>query len=113
MSRVFVFEPVTNSIERAYVHGYVCYLFDEDHRRPSIWETDELRIAIKERLHVASFDPHTDFYLVVGPIIPITLTVSVLQEVYKEYKLLYWHSELREYVPRLIHTTGIQHASKR
>ena len=99
-SRVFVFEPTSKDLGSASNFGKLEYMFDNDERRPSIWEVDQLLDAIDARLDELDFNPEKDFILGAGATMPLMVIMHLLCCKYVTYKVLFWHASVSEYVPR-------------
>lgn len=100
--RVIVYEPTSLNIDKVYQFGTVVYMFDETEPRPSIWETQDFIDACERRLDELKFDPKVDSFAVVGSSVPLTAITSLLSRKYKEYKVLFWHSTVRDYLTRIL-----------
>lgn len=99
MSRVVVLEPTNKDLSAAQTHGELVYLFGPQDTRPSIWETDDFMLAVQERLEKINFSAD-DYLLCVGHQVPLMTTMHLLSNVYDQYKVLFWHATVQEYVPR-------------
>lgn len=100
--RVIVYEPTNLNIDKVFQFGDVVYMFDEAESRPSIWETSEFVDACERRLEELKFDPKVDSFAVVGSSVPLTAITSLMSRKYKEFKVLFWHSSVRDYLTRIL-----------
>lgn len=100
--RVIVYEPTNLDIEKAHKFGNIEYMFNESDSRPSIWETEEFVEACSRRLDELKFDPNVDSFVVAGASVPLTAITSLMSRKYKEFKVLFWHSSVRDYLTRVL-----------
>lgn len=102
MSRVFLLEQTHKDIRKAERFGRICYLFEQDEPRPSIFETDKYMEAITSRLETANFNPDEDLLLAVGQSIPLNLAFYVLATTYPTLRVLFFQARVQEYVIRTL-----------
>ena len=100
--RVIIYEEVKVDVSKAEKYGEIVYLFTEHDTRPSIWETEAFLAACSRRLSELKFSADDDYFAVVGSSVPLTLITNLIARKYKESKFLFWHSGIRDYLPRVI-----------
>lgn len=98
-SRVVVIEPTTKDLSAAEPFGKLVYLFGEHDTRPSIWETGDFLQAVQEKLEKINFSEE-DYLLCVGSVVPLMSVMAMLSNLYPHFRVLFWHAQVREYVPR-------------
>lgn len=97
MTRVLALEPTTKDIGQANEYGEVVYLFPGS--RPSIWETSDYLQAVQQRLEEIGFSKE-DYFLAAGPTVPLMTVITLLSNIYPEFRVLFWHATAHTYVPR-------------
>lgn len=99
MSRVFILEPVNKDLSRAEEYGEIVYVFGEHALRPSIWETGDYLLAVQRRLEELDFNAN-DYFAAVGPTVPLLTVTTLLANLCAEFRMLFWHAQVQEYVSR-------------
>lgn len=104
--RVVVYEQPNLELSKAEKFGDIEFMFTDEDYRPSIWETESFEAACSKKLDAMKFDPKNDMFVFAGSSVPLMIITNVLTRKYKEFKVLFWHAQVRDYVPRIIQ--GIQ-----
>ena len=100
--RVFVIEKFRQNFDMSSVdkYGKIVTLIDSNVRRPSIFDVDLFQEAVLRLFEKHEFDPERDSVCVVGALITVVLTTSVLVERYGSINVLLYNSSQGEYVLR-------------
>lgn len=118
-SRVFILEVAQNvNITLALEYGIIITLFQNtadnnnndndnnngDKKRISQWETRKFGDEIIKRLEEYEYNPESDYILIAGHMISMTIMIAkVISEYYESHKyikVLFWSSHFGRYVSR-------------
>lgn len=105
--RIFIIEPVSYDISALYDMGEVIVLWE--HSRPNIWDIDQFRRQLLERLDQHKFNHLSDSFALVGAVIPVAWATMTISEHYKLFTTVLWHSSHRTYVQQSIHPTQVEY----
>ncbi len=89
MTRAFVLERCNVDVSKASVFGNIVYVFDGNQRRSSIWSTNFIT-DVCSRLKDLEYDPANDYFVIVGPIVPLCKTIGHLVAQYGLIRALCW-----------------------
>lgn len=98
MSRVFVIERSRYDVSAAQEYGVITYLFAEHGTRASIWHESFPR-QVLQALESHDFDPQQDYFLIASHLVPVIISVSVMQKRYSSIRVLFHCASENRYVP--------------
>lgn len=101
---VIVERPTRDKIDlsRAAEHGELVVLTDMSRNQISAFDPGAYIKHVSESLDAIKFDPTTDLLCVVGPVLPVSILISVAAMKYSVLTLLCYHVHQQSYVPRTI-----------
>lgn len=104
MSRVFLVEPPRSNmdISKAGAFGEVVYLFGPGVRRCSIFDVEQFSADVGYRLKELGFDSAKDCFCVIGGLIPVSITLSILRSFGPYTRILLYSATSNEYCERLL-----------
>lgn len=113
MRRLFILEEVRRNIDLSSANelGEVIQLFEQDERRPGLFDVDAFVDAVQERLYSVNFDPTEDAFIIAGSMIAVALTsIAVIRyatlEKFDHINLLLFDSRSDKYIERCVFTTA-------
>ena len=92
--RVLLLESCNTNISSAKEYGDIVQVFVR--QRPSIWTVGFVD-ALLARLNELKYNVDEDYFLVVGPQVPITMAIATLVKHYKTPRLLFWDAVRKHY----------------
>lgn len=104
MSRVFLVEPPRQNmdISKAEAFGEVVYLFGPGVRRCSIFDVEQFSSSVVQRLKELGFNHVEDCFCVIGGLVPVSITLSMMLTHYPEVVLLLYSATSNEYCKRTL-----------
>ena len=102
--RVFIAERPRQGIdiERAADFGEVLVISEHFEARLTAYELVEYVAAVERFLKERQFDPQSDYFCVVGPVLPISVVTAVLCRMYDEITILCFKPSVGRYVQRIL-----------
>lgn len=103
MGRVFLVEPprANMDISKAEAFGELVYLFGPGVRRCSIFDVEEFTSDVAQRLKELDFDYTEDRFCVIGSLISVSITLSILGR-RSWVRVLLYNAASNEYCERLL-----------
>ena len=100
MANVYIVEHPRNNIDvsKAKAFGNIKYLFDNDDRRCSAWDTELFGQTILKRLHELKYKSSEDCICIVGAMLIVVNSVVAISQHYKAFNLLLFNSVENKYV---------------
>lgn len=113
MSRVILFEKPRQNIDISHAEsfGEVHYLFSDERRRCSAFNTDLFQATILKELDRMRYDPEEDYICIAGSMIVIAIGVVAVAKGYGDFKVLLFSSTENSYVERMFRE-DVYHAAK-
>jgi len=96
MSKCYLLEPVKQDVQDAQEFGELVYLFEYGETRPSIFSV-EYQEELEKRFIKAEFDPENDMFVLTGFQIAISIAVSVLTKMFKNFEILCFYVPTHSY----------------
>jgi len=96
---VFVVETPRQGIDisKAGIYGDIIYLFGENCRRPSIFQTELFGNAILQRLKQFGYDPDIDSFCVAGSMLAVSIALISISQTFSKFNILMFNSTQSEY----------------
>lgn len=102
-SKVFLLErPRTVDYKSAKAHGEVHFVFEEDDRRASVFNTERYVEDVFEQLEYLGFDPESDSICVAGSVVGLVTAVAAIAMRYGFVNLLLFNATESAYVRRTV-----------
>lgn len=101
---VYVIEPVRMEIDAARAFGEMRYAYTRNRRdelRPSMWHPD-YAASVADRLCTLGYRPGTDYFLLVGGIVPVASVIAELVVRDGHVRCLAYDPYERLYVERVL-----------
>jgi len=102
--QVFILEPTHIDVSQAERFGAVKYVFDHGARRVSIWD-DNFGDEVVRQLAANNFNPASDFFVIVGHMVPLVLSIAAMLNEWQRINVLAYSSVERQYVERRLDVT--------
>lgn len=95
-NKCIVLEVSKYSLDGTEKFGELEYVFPADKRRASIW-TEKWEKEFIAGLKRLQFDANLDYFVVVGPILPVARAINVLARNYRMFRALAFNSTQQKY----------------
>jgi len=103
--RVFLVEAVRANIDitPAEEFGEICYIFNQNTKRKSVFKTNDFCADVLERLQVANFNSSLDLFCVSGSMVPVCVSLAAIVAEYAEgINVLFYNSIEDCYIERKV-----------
>ena len=103
MAKVFLIEKTKPNIDitEATNFGELEYLFDQNQRRCSAFDTIKYQREMLRRLDAADFDPDNDYICVAGSVLVLSICLIAIAQRYERFKTLLFSSTESKYIERV------------
>lgn len=104
MPKVFIVEPIRNSIDisSAETFGPIVFLFESGDRRANVFDTENYAADILAALNTKNFNWQEDYICIVGSMIPIISTIAIVAATYHAVRVLLFRANDLAYEPHWI-----------
>ena len=107
--RVFIAECVSSHIDLSKAEKYGEVVIVMKDRGAPASETGAFLTRLQDRLDELKFDPTTDYFCVVGAILPVSISIAALLHRYDVISLLVYSTTTERYVERTIDFRRFRH----